>query len=65
MFRLVNLQPMACASLVEMVEPIVLNVNPNDKALITLGKLILSAITWNVWRDRNSLIFRIQNQIRI
>ena len=40
MLRLVNLQPIAYASPIEMVESIVLRVNPNDKSLITLGKLI-------------------------
>ena len=38
--RLFNLQPITCVLPIEMVEPILLRVNQNDKAMITLGKLI-------------------------
>lgn len=61
MLCLVNLQQITCASSTEMIESILLQVNQNVKAMITLGKLIFQAVAWDVWQERNLCIFSGKN----
>ena len=61
LFQKLCLTPQPCNSPIEMIESILSRVNQNDKAMITLGKLIFPAVDWNVWQERNSCIFRGKN----